>query len=245
MHRAFLWSCAMWKLAPGLLLFCAAGALAADSVPRLVEVSGHGEATASPDRARLSLSAQTTGADVKAAETIVNRVVRDTLAMLRAQGVAESDIGTTGFLVQPQYSWRNNIRHFDGYQVDRTMEVTVRDLGHLGDVLIGATSAGINQVGEPQLESSTSDEARRRALKLAVEDARANAQIVAQTLGVSLGPAHNITANANEPSPPRPMMAMARAAVSASADGNEQMGLTPGLLRYSVEVRAQFDLGTP
>lgn len=237
----------MRKLAVGLVLLVAAsaGVRAEPPPPRLVEVSGRGEATATPDRARLSLSAQTTGADVKAAETVVNRIVRETLTMLRAQGLAENDIGTTGFLVQPQYSWRNNTRHFDGYQVERSMDVTVRDLGHLGDVLIGATTAGINQVGDPQLESSGSDEARRRALKLAVEDARANAQIVAQTLGVVLGPAHNITANANEPGPPRPFMAMAKMAAAPGADGNAEMGLTPGLLRYSVDVRAQFDLGTP
>src|SRR5690606_41228399 len=63
----------------------------------------------------------------------------------------------------------------------------LRDLDKLGPLLERAFDLGINQVSEPQLDSSRRRELEREALAKAVEDARLNAQAVARAAGARLG----------------------------------------------------------
>ncbi len=130
---------------------------------RSVRVDGHGEVSVAPDRARLQMAAQVTRKDLAAAQTQVNAIVRAYVKRAKALGASDADISTAGFNVQPQYDYSSKDgRKFVGYQVTRHIEVTVHDLAKVGDYLLQATAAGINNVSEPVLESSRADGGRRQ-----------------------------------------------------------------------------------
>lgn len=239
---------------PTLLLILSAALLAvapavnAEEPPhRHVAVNGQGEVTALPDRARVRMGVTKVSPDLAAAESQVNTVVRGFLTEARALGLRDEHVNTTGTSIQPEYVWdekeRNN--RLVGYRVSRDIEALVLDLGKLGDVVLRATKAGVNQVQPPQLESSKAKEVQQQALVKATEDAQARARLIAATVGMKLGMVHTINASDAGPPPPMPKMAMMRMAADGTGGGNEQMGLNAGELRYSATVNAEFELLPP
>lgn len=225
-------------------LLLAGGARAEAPQPRVVTVSGQGEASGTPDRARLSMAVEARNPDLKAAEAEANKVVRAYLADLKALGLKDEDINTAGYSVNPEYDWVDNQQRFRGYLARRQIEVTVRRLDQLGEVLLRATRAGVNQVNPPVLESSKQKQIERAALVSAAEDALSQARALAETLGMKLGAPRSINAAGAAPVPvPIPMVkAMAMRAEAADAGGNEQMGLAGGQIRASANVVVEFEL---
>jgi len=234
-------------LAASLLAGVASGPCAAEEPPhRHVAVSGQGEATAMPDRARVRMGVTKVSPDLAAAESQVNTIVRGFLTEARALGLRDEHVNTTGTSIQPEYVWdekeRNN--RLVGYRVSRDIDALVLDLGKLGDVMLRATKAGVNQVQPPQLESSKERDAQQQALVGATKDAEARARLIASTLGMKVGMVHTVTASEAGPPPPMPKMAMMRMAADAGG-GNEQMGMNAGELRYTASVNAEFELLPP
>lgn len=212
--------------------------------PRAISVSGEGEISAQPDRARLSLGVEKLDAELGKAEGEVNRIVRAYLAEAKALGARDEQLSATGVGIQPEYVWPDGGRErkFVGYRVTRQIEVRVDDLARLGDYLLRATKVGVNQVSAPLLESSRAQELERQALAAAAENARAKARLLAKTLDVKLG----VLARLSESSVGAPpVMYKAMAARAEAADGNAQMGLALGEIRYRATVTAEFDLLPP
>ncbi|MES0874980.1 SIMPL domain-containing protein [Sinimarinibacterium thermocellulolyticum] len=234
-------------LSVALAAWCCATASAAQplSEPPTIAVSGHGEVTTLPDRARLSLAVDALDGEVKAAEAEVNRIVRRYLETLGSIGVDDRDISTTGISLQPEYVWDEAARQqkLVGYRARRDIQVLVRKLDRLGDVILGATEAGVNHVHPPMLESSEADALVREALVRAAKDAQARAQALAGALGVKLGSARVVREAGQALPPPQPykMMAM-RAEAALDAGGNPQMGINAGEIRIAADVSVEFDL---
>lgn len=210
-------------------------------LPRTVSVSGEGEVAAEPDRARLSLGVDQLSPDIKTAENAVNKVVRSYVAEAKKLGAAAKDVQTTGISIQPEYQWDNKLRERKllGYRVRRDIVVLVTDLDRLGDFILRATDAGVNNVNAPVLESSKAKDLENEALTAATEDARARARLLADTLDVKLGPVRTLSASQSFAPPPVMMKSMA---MRAEADGNSEMGISLGEIRYRATVQAEFDL---
>ncbi|TJY58235.1 DUF541 domain-containing protein [Sinimarinibacterium sp. CAU 1509] len=211
--------------------------------PRTVAVSGSGEVSVMPDRARLSLAVDALDLEVKKAETVVNRVVRDYLVEAKQLGAKAEQISTTGISIQPEYVWDEKLRQqkLVGYRVRRDIQILITDLDKLGDYVLSATAAGVNQVRAPVLESSRADELEREALAKAAKDAEAKAKVLATTLGARLGPARSVRAAQQMPAPV--MYKAAAMRVEASFDsGNQEMGVSTGEIRVPAAVDVEFDL---
>ena len=73
-----------------------------------------------------------------------------------------------------------------GYEVTQSLEVKIRDMAKIGDILQGATDAGANQVGDLQLTVDKQDELKKQAREEAIKKAKARAQELASQLGIKL-----------------------------------------------------------
>ena len=223
----------------------AAPAWAEANAPRVVQVTGQGEQTIAPDRARLSMAIEARHAELAAAETSVNNSTRAALAALKGLGIKDADISTAGYSVNPEYDWVDNRQQFRGYYARREVNVMVHKLDQVGDVLLRLTKAGVNQINPPVLESSQMKETERRALALAVADATAQAQVIATGLNQKLGLPRTVNASSQGFTPPSPMprMAMMKMAdAGAEMSGNEQLGFSAGLIRAQATLTAEFEL---
>lgn len=220
-----------------------AQAAAADAPPpRVINVSGEADVSVVPDRARLQLGVTQLNADVATAEAAVNRVVKAYVAEARKLGSSDEEIGTAGISIQPEYVWdeKTRINRLTGYRVSRDIEVRISKLDKLGDYLLAATRAGVNQVQPPQLESSKAKELQDKALVQAAKNAQAKAKLLAETVGVKLGAVRTLSENGS--SPPQPMMKVMAMRSEAADSGNAEMGLQTGEIRYHASVNAEFDV---
>jgi len=162
-----------------------------------ISVNGEGEVFAVPDIATFSATVQEAGADVKAAQTTATKKINDIYAYLKDQGVAEKDIQTTDYSANPQYEWRQSAcpngsycpggnQVLTGYQVSETLTIKVRDTDKAGDLLAGVGSKGVSSVSGLTFTVDDHQKIEDEARDKAVADAKAKAQTLAHSLGVSL-----------------------------------------------------------
>jgi uncharacterized protein YggE len=212
----------------------------ADDAIRTVSVDGKASIMAAPDLAHVSMAVQARSLELGQARERVVNVTRDFLEFCRDQGIDESSIRTTGLTIHPQYRWNEEAKRqeLQAYLVRRQLDVEISDLEQLGTVIEGATDVGVNEVSQPRLASSREDELHRMALAAAARDARSNAMVLAETLGVSLGSIVEITAHRQPGLRPVPMMERAQ---MVSADGAAQT-YSPGEIRFEANVTARFEL---
>lgn len=230
------------------LLLVAALPAQAEETRRSANVSGQGEVSVKPDRAQIVLAVDTSNIVLKEAEKETNRIVSAYLAELKSLGLKEEQISTAGVSINPEFTWDDKARRqkLVSYHARREIDLRIDNLQQVGDVILKATAVGVTQVNPPVLESSKAKELSRQALVKATEDARAKAQLLADTLGVKLGAVRSISANDNSAPPVMYKAMMVRSmAMDAAPSGNEQMGFTTGEIKYSATVNADFDLIAP
>lgn len=230
----------------GLALLIATGGLcstasAAEAEPRTINVSGQGEVQAEPDRALISLGVESRKPKLEEARAEVAKAVEAALKLTRDLKIDSKHVRTTRINVQPEYNWENETRERNliGYYVSRTIEVDLRDLEKLGQLLERAVDLGINQVSDPQLDSSKRRDLEREALAQAVQDARLNAEAVAKAADARLGPPRTISANSGFVPPPVPMM---RAKAMAMEAADSAQSYQTGQLGFTATVQVQYDL---
>jgi len=229
------------------LLALSLGPLAAhaaeDAQPRTVSVSGSGEVAAEPDLAHVTLGVEARKPTMAEARAEVAATVERVLALTRQLRIDPKLVNATRVQVQPEYSWNDKDRKrvLLGYLVSRQVQVELRDLEQLGPLLERAVDAGVNQVNDPQLDSSRRKSLEREAMAKAVEDARLNAAALAGAAGARLGPVRML--NGATSTPPMPMyrqnMAMADAAMPAAPP---PPSYEPGEMKFTAAVSAVYDL---
>lgn len=209
--------------------------------PRTVSVSGQGEVQAEPDRAFVTLGVESRKPKLEEARAEVQKTVDAVLKLTRDLKIDQKLVRSTRVNVQPEYNWDNNSRERNliGYFVSRQVEIDLRDLDKLGQLLEKATDLGVNQLGDPRLDSSKRRELERQALAKAVEDARANADTVAKASGGRLGSARAISANSSYVPPPMPMVRMAAMAEKA---GDASQSYQSGQMTFTGTVQIEYDL---
>jgi uncharacterized protein len=180
--------------------------------PGLLTVSGQGEVKAAPNQAVLSAGVVSDAKTAAAALAANTRAMNAVFATLRNAAIADKDLQTSNFSVQPQYAPTNSSassqQRIIGYQVSNDVSVTVEDLGRLGATLDALVASGANSIGEVSFAIKDPRPLLAQARADAVADATAKARVLAKAAGVTLGPITSIAEGGSEQ--PRPMMAMAR-----------------------------------
>lgn len=155
-----------------------------------ITVSDSGEVYAKPDLALVSFSVITEARTVAEAVDQNAAKMNQIISFAKRQGVKEKDLKTTVFSINPRYEYQRihptGKRVLVGYEVRQTLQVKIRDLDKISQILQGATDAGANQVGSLQFTIDEEDELRKEAREEAIKKAKAKAKELAKQLGVSL-----------------------------------------------------------
>ncbi len=180
-----------------------------------ITVQGHGEVKVQPDIALITLTVTTQSQDQ--AEAVRQNALRTTavLAALRGVKIADKDIQTQSYTVQPQYDYKPSPPLLTGYQVQNSVQATVRDLTKVGLVIDKATAGGASEIGGISFDLSDRTQPQAQALSLAVASAKTKAGVMANAAGVGLGRLLTMTEGAPD-SVVRPVFAM-RAMKAADA----------------------------
>ena len=183
---------------------------------RIVQVTGSGKATATPDVVRLALGVTCDGDDVSSALRLVGERVQAIGAVARSQDVRAGDISSTGAGVHPRYD--RDGQRVVGYQAFHRLGVMVRDVDRVGAVVDAVAGVAGNSLSVDSIQldlsdvSALQDEARSAAFL----DARAKAAQYAALSDAVLGEVLSVVEGAVGGGPARPMMRMAMASADSA-----------------------------
>lgn len=227
----------MSKLA-ALFLILVSAVASADDVNRTISVTGFGSVETPPDRATLSLSIDARESTVAAAQAKAAEVTARVLELADEMDIPENRVDTMAATVRPDYRWNRdtNEQELIGFVAQRQMRLEIHDLDKVGLAIERAVEVGVNQVSPPRLTSSKSRDAYRDALEKAVDDARQNAERLADSVGLALGDAIQV----NVGSPIRPPVPVGRAEALAISDAAPQT-YTAGDLTVIANVNVVFE----
>ena len=91
--------------------------------PSTITVTGDGEVYATADIATLTFTARGQGATVKIAQEKETTIINKAVEYLKEKGIAEKDIKTSNYNLQPQYDYGNCS---SGYCPTRTPKISLR-----------------------------------------------------------------------------------------------------------------------
>lgn len=152
-----------------------------------ISVTGEGKVAAKPDIATLSATIVTekpTVSEAQAKNTESSNAVAD---FLNASGIDPKDIKTTNYSIYPQYFYATNKKpEITGYQVRNTVEIKIRDLSKVDDILGGVVEHGANEISQVAFTIEDKNKLKEEARKLAIEMAKKKADVLSGDLGVRL-----------------------------------------------------------
>jgi uncharacterized protein len=154
-----------------------------------VSFSGEGKVVAKPDIAKVNLSIVTDALTSKAAQDDNSKKSKAVTDYLKKQDINDKDIKTTGYNIYPQYKYPQygGQPTITGYQVNQSMEIKIRDLDRVSDILDGVVAAETNQVNGLSFEIDNPEALKTDARKKAIDDAESKAEELEDQLGVDLG----------------------------------------------------------
>lgn len=215
------------------------GSAVQESGPGWIQVSGSGSVTVEPDRATVSFALETRATTAADAAGENADVMTRVLEAVRAAGVEGLELATFGYSLNPEYQVMNDnrrTREIVAYQALNNIRATVSDVDGIGRVIDRAIGAGANRVASIGFFTADTEEARREALAIAVGNARAEAEVIARSLGFELGAPLEVSGGANVPMPRR----MEGLAMSARAADTP---IEVGDQTVSANVSVRFALG--
>lgn len=202
-----------------------------------ISVAGRGEVKLSPDRATIQISVQTRAATAAQAAADNANKQQSVLGALRAVGLGTDQLSTVNYNVYPEQRYEQGKEPMIvAYNVTNTILAEVRKLSQVGPVIDAALAHGANMITSLEFSASNTETARRTAIGIAIERARADAEAAARAAHGSLGTLLEITIGAYSPPPPRPMI-MARAAAGVA---QAETPINPGEETLSVEVGTRW-----
>lgn len=213
------------------------GTLAASTDGTLLSVSARAEARRAPDVATLSVGVVTQAADSNTAMRQNAEQMNKVMSAIRALRIDDKDVQTSGIHLSPQYRYTQGEKPaITGYQASNTVNLKVRDLGRLGEVMDGLAAEGANQIHGPGFEIDQPEPVYDEARVAAIAKAQARAETYAKALDLRVRRIVSISEGGGFGAPV-PMMAMAR------MDAAESTPVAPSENTLSVELQVVFELG--
>lgn len=157
-------------------------------IEHTVTVSGSGEVSVAPDVADVIVGVSITKPTVAEAQSAAATSMAAVVASLKKNGVVDKDITTVNLSLSPVYDYNTNgsAPRLVGQQYTNIVKVTVRDLKTVAAVVDDAVSAGATTIQGISFRLNDPKNAQVQARQLAMSDARAKADALTASAGVSV-----------------------------------------------------------
>ena len=209
-----------------------------------VIVIGEGSITTAPDYARVRSGVTTTAKTVKEASDSNSKVMAAMIAALADAGIAKKDLQTSEFSIEPVYTspsskfsadGPNGPPKLSGFRVSNHVNVIIRQISQVADILDGLVKAGATDVGNVAFLVSDREKALDQARESAMSNAQHKAELYARASGVTLGRVAWIT----ESSDLQPIVPMG---VARSKMAPQQVPIESGEDTITARITVGFDI---
>ncbi|MEK7627186.1 MAG: SIMPL domain-containing protein [Patescibacteria group bacterium] len=176
-----------------------------------ITISAEGKVDAVPDVARVNFSVMAQGKTPKEVQQQVSEKMNKIIDFIKNQEVDAKDIKTLNISVNPQYYYSYDYPRIPcplmsevyppssfpiscppkspviiGYEANQTLDVKIRKLNDVGDIIDGAVENGATQVGGINFSIDDPDELKAQARELAFKKAREKADSLAKIAGMKI-----------------------------------------------------------
>ncbi|HYX31948.1 MAG TPA: SIMPL domain-containing protein [Oligoflexus sp.] len=209
---------------------------------RTILVTGEGESGVAPDQVEFNVGIDVTEAKVETAKAKSNEAMRRILAVTKEFKIDAKDVQSDYMRVQPIQDAPYNpngkpARPVISYNARRDIRILLRDINKYEGLMAAIFNSGANNLHNLQFKSSTQTKLEGEARLLALKDAKAKAEAMAQQMGLKLGRPRSIAEGLRDPGP-SPKMAMMMESASRSSS---EPTLAPGEVRVKQQVTVIFD----
>lgn len=152
-----------------------------------ISVSGEGKVYTKPDIALVNLSIVSEGKKVVDVQNQNTEKTNRVIGFLKDSEIKEKDIKTTSYNLYPRYTYEEGkAPRIIGYTITQALEVKIRELDEVGDILEGATDYGVNQISSLYFRVDKDEELKEEAREIAIDEAKKKAKKLASQLGIKL-----------------------------------------------------------
>lgn len=160
--------------------------------PAVVVAQGTSLVRVAPDQAWVTVAVETRDAKAPEARRLAAVAMTSVMAALKTTGLPTDAIKTTGFSLSPDYEYVNGRQRMRGFIVSNRVQVRIDDITAVAEVLDSVGSLALAPsstltVANLRFDLKDRTVVERDALRLAVEDALANARAMAAGAGVKAG----------------------------------------------------------
>lgn len=200
----------------------------------VVHATGEGMVRATPDRARVTVTAEARDRAPRTAQEKNAQAMAAVQARLEELGIPSDAVRTTTLDLQPQYDYVDGKQRFREYVARNSIEVRLDDIARVGEIIDAAVTSGATEVSSIEFDLKKRDELEREALKQAVAEARARAEAMATAAGRAFDRIVRISDQLQADLPPPVPLRQAMRAEAVDV----QTPVAPG----EIEIRAQVSL---
>jgi len=217
------------------------GADPTTSPEHTVTVSSNGVVSVAPDVADVVIGVMAQKLTVADAQSSAATSMSSVIAAVKKTGVDAKDIVTVNISLNPVYDYNTNgaAPRLVGYQFANTIKVTVRDISKVAAVVDDSMAAGATSVNGITFRVGDPKAAQGQARGLAMTDARAKADALAQAAGVSVKGVASITETSSQPTP----IFYAAGALDAAKAQSVSTPIQTGTTDITIQVTVTYLIG--
>jgi len=173
--------------APALVLLAVVALGACQQRETVLTVHASATTRTAPDLAIVTLGVLARGATAGAAQQAQAARMNAVMEAARAAGVAEGDVQTVGYSLEPQYAYpRNAAPRVTGYISRNIIAIRVQNLNAVSGLIDATVAEGANELHGIQFTFQDTEASQDAARAQAVETARARAEAYATAAGLKV-----------------------------------------------------------
>ncbi|MDD4924398.1 MAG: SIMPL domain-containing protein [Dehalococcoidales bacterium] len=203
-----------------------------------ISVTGVGEVDVNPDIALVNIGVQVQMKTLAEAQQQAAESMAAVTDVLKNNSIADKDIQTAAYSIQPVWAWVDSNYVFIGYKVTNIVNVKIREMDAIGDIIDESVVAGgeyviINSIAFTIDKPETYYESIRST---AMDDAKAKATQLAKSAGVKVGKPISINESAY-------YSINKSGAQAVDIEGRVPTSISAGELTISITVQVVYTIG--
>lgn len=216
----------------------------AGELPAAPHLSTIGTASidATPDIATIKIEVSYTAKHAVDAKQRVDHRIVQYFDFLCKNGIEQKDINAVNLNTQAEYDFQNGSSELKGFRAVRQVQVTVREIGKLNQLLDKALKLGLNEIQAIKLGVAKPNYFREQVRKKAIQNAILLATSLAESFKVKLGPIYSIHYQGDNDQSPLPVMFLRveNASTSTPSQTYQQQSI-----HFKDQVEVVFSLENP
>lgn len=157
-----------------------------------INVLGTANVSVVPDKLTFKVSFREKGLTVSKLYAKVQQSTGIVIRHLMKEGVDEESIQSMAIQVQPIFEYEGQRKMQKGFEIIRTISVTLNNIDGIGTLLDHLFRVGNTEISNVRLWIANEDEHYQYALTLALASARKKAELMAKNLAVKVGGAVSV-----------------------------------------------------